>query len=136
MITFNIFNTFVENNENLEYKKRIITIRNALSNDIKINNIINNILHIKGDYCVKLRFCQAVSSFERENDHNEKKNKSTKIVSIFIIGGDMFKITSFTKKRIGMILRNHKNLILAKEDIIQEIEQCEDIMRIIEKYSS
>jgi hypothetical protein len=132
---FGIFNRIVENTETNDYKDRLVMIRNSVCNEMSLRKIIGDILHIKGDFCVKLRFCQAVSKFEKETNPLEKKNKSLKIVSLFI-HGEMFKIKSLTKKRVNMILRNHNNLILAKEDIIREIEKCDDLMQIIEKHSS
>ncbi len=134
-MNFNIFNRIVENIESNEYKNRLNMIRKTICNEISLRKIIGDILHIKGDFCVKLRFCQAVFNFENEKNPEEKKKKSMKIISIFI-HGNMFKIKTFTKKRVNMILKNHNNLILAKEDIIREIEKYEDIMNIIKKHSS
>lgn len=134
-MNFGIFNRIFENTESSDYKDRLAMIRSSVCNEMSLRKIIGDILHIKGDFCVKLRFCQAVSKFEKETDPLEKKNKYMKIVSLFI-HGEMFKIKSLTKKRVGMILKNHNNLTLAKEDIIREIEKYDDLMKIIEKHNS
>ncbi len=104
--------------------------RNALYDILNDKRFLTKCVHmfmdVKGEYCLKLRFCSAVIEMEREIG-DIMKSKAEKIVELFF-NSSLFRMNSITKKDTDIAVSNNYHIIFIKNNIINELVNDEFFM--------
>lgn len=104
--------------------------RNALCDilhdKLSLTKSVHILIDVKGEYCLKLRFCSAVIEMEHETG-DMMKLKAEKIVELFF-NNSLFRMNSITKRDSDMAVSNNYHIIFIKNNIIDELVNDEFFM--------
>jgi hypothetical protein len=99
---------------------------NILNDKLSLTKSVHILMDVKGEYCLKLRFCSAVIEMEREIG-DIMNSKAEKIVELFF-KNSLFRINSITIMDTDMAISNNYHIIFIKNNIINELVNDEFFM--------
>ena len=113
----------VDDSDQLDKRNALCDI---LNDKISLTKSVHILMGVKGEYCLKLRFCSVVIEMERELG-DIMKLKAEKIVELFF-KNNLFRINSITIVDTEMAISNNYHIIFIKNNIINELVNDEFFM--------
>ena len=100
------------------------------------NALVKALVSEPSNVAVKVRFCGAVSEYDKCHDKSEKRAKARKIVSTFVVSGGMFEITTLPPAIVKELLGgNFKSLVEARSHVVEELSRNPAVLDFISKSS-
>lgn len=102
------------------------TIENAIEKDY--SSLIKAILHIKGDYVIKIHFIRLVNRMRAETDPVEQIDIGFRIIDLFV-NTEMFCIKTFSKQTsAGLVMGHTEKLYEGRMEMIRELASVSEIV--------
>jgi hypothetical protein len=98
-----------------------------------VDQLINELLGVQNDSCLRVRFCRAVTEYLETTNKLEQTNKGKVIVALFIAEGSMFQVKNVPEpisaklvrgERVRQTLGELKGTILTDLVSIEEVQQA------------
>jgi hypothetical protein len=101
------------------------------------HDLIEQLLSLRGDSMVKVRFMHVVDQFDAASNIKERKRLAEIIINTFINGGGhdngIFKINVESDTARLILHGNHLLLLKARREILEELSLNKEVMKIVER---
>jgi hypothetical protein len=113
---------------------QMIRLETVIQSDKGRQHLVQQLLSLRGDHAVKVRFCAAVDKFDACFDEHERAALAEALIQTFLVHGCMFYISSLSEVRAYAIIveGNHNQLLDAKREVLESLSKDADVMRIVD----
>jgi hypothetical protein len=111
----------------------MIRLETLIQTDKAKQRLVQEVLTLRGDYSVKIRFCSAIDTFDAAVEQSERDALAQTIIQTFLAHGCLFYISSLSDARyVAIVIQNHFNQLLdAKREVLEELSRIPEVMEIV-----
>lgn len=116
----------------------MIRLETIIQQDKGKHRLVQELLTVRGDHAVKVRFCSAVDKFDACQDEAEREALAHTLVQTFLSYGCLFYIPSLSDARYNAIVHEHNynQLLHAKREVLEDLSRNPDVMRMVDMVES
>ena len=112
----------------------MIRLETVIQSDKGRQRLVQELLALRGDFSVKVRFCSAVEKFDSAVEEQEQRSLANSLIQTFLAHGCLFYISSLSTARYHAIVvdGNYNQLLDAKREVLDELTRNPEVMRIVD----
>lgn len=111
----------------------MIRLETVIQSEKGRKKLIDELLVLKGDFSVKVRFCYAIEQFDNcVGDDRERAALALSLIDMFVRDGGMFHVAlSEVRKQAILVDGNFNQLLDAKREVLDELSKNENVMKFV-----